>query len=64
MSNIPEKKYLHNFGSEENIPEGAIALCGAVNDEEGPGVTDPPADECCPTCLTLTEIRNQFKNLN
>lgn len=47
--------FLHNFGPEEVIPEGAVALCGAISTREGIGQPEPLRIQCCPICVALTE---------
>lgn len=50
-----DTEFLHNFGPNEDIPEGAVALCGAISTRHGPGETEPLRHQCCPICLALTE---------
>lgn len=49
-----DAEFLHNYGDLDPIPIGARALCGAVSTKAGYGTITPPASECCPICLALT----------
>lgn len=48
-----DAQFMHNFGTENPIPFGAVALCGAVSTRRGDGQTSALMTECCPICLAL-----------
>lgn len=50
-----DEEFLHNYGSLNPIPIGAVALCGAVSRTDAPGEIEPEKYRCCPICVALTE---------
>lgn len=56
-----DSRFLHNFGPLDPIPEGAVAVCGAVSTRNGSGELEPLRTECCPICLALKD-EEQLEN--
>lgn len=50
-----DAEFLHNFGPLDPIPEGAVALCGAISTRRERGEIEPLRVEACPICIALTE---------